>query len=353
MTQLPLLDFSHFTCGSSEQKVKFCHDLVDSFAKYGFVQLENHDISPETLKSTFELSREFFDLPLEKKMKAAHPPRPNPHRGYSYISQESIAGVSGFEKGRFEKSPVVDVKVGEKLRMLYKCLYRQESFDQGASTDTLFPNVWPEAHDLPAFRPKMEDYFVLCHNMMLSILRALAMGCSLPENHFAPLHTAQEHELRILHYPETPLSELRRKDRMRIAEHTDFGTLTLLFQDNIGGLEIEDQKNEGKFFPVHCAQPVLLVNVGDSLQRWTNDVLKSACHRVTLPHDLKDQAATEAEEKAAVTMIPERYSIAFFGKPNRQASLKPFDTFVDEKMPDKYGHITALEYNQMKLVRTY
>lgn len=111
MEQLPLLNLSHFTNGTQEQQDRFCKDLVDSFAAYGFVQLENHAITADTLKSTFETSKAFFNLPLDLKMKAAHPPRPNPHRGYSYVSQESIAGVTGYEKGRFEKSPVVDVKV--------------------------------------------------------------------------------------------------------------------------------------------------------------------------------------------------------------------------------------------------
>lgn len=229
----------------------------------------------------------------------------------------------------------------------------QETFDQGASTDVLFPNVWPDADDLPPFRPKMECYFSLCHSTMITILRALALGCRMPASHFDLLHNKQEHELRLLHYPTTPLAELRRKDRMRIAEHTDFGTLTLLFQDSIGGLEIEDQKVDGRFFPVHCAQPVMLVNIGDSLQRWTNDVLKSVCHRVTMPYTLKAEGEEKVKENAASTMIPERYSIAFFGKPNRDCSLKPFEVFVSEERPDKYGHITALEYNQKKLVRTY
>lgn len=188
----------------------------------------------------------------------------------------------------------------------------------------------------------MEAYFNFCHQVHLQIMRALALALELPDNFFDPLHCDKDSELRLLHYPECPRKDLIEGNKTRIAEHTDFGSITLLFQDGAGGLQVQHQKS-GDFYPVECRYPVMLVNVGDSMQRWTNDYLQSICHRVTLP----------ASDCGKSTTVPERYSIAYFGKPNRKACLYPFPKFVTDERPSAYGHLSALDYNQSKLLRTY
>lgn len=195
----------------------------------------------------------------------------------------------------------------------------------------------------------MESFFEINHSILILVLQALAVGMDLPLNHFDAIHNRKEHELRILHYPAIALSELQRGDQTRVAEHTDFGSLTLLFQDSCGGLEIEDPKSPGTFLPVLCELPALLVNIGDSLQRWTNDTLKATCHRVSIPAVLQSDYQGSAREK----IVPERYSVAFFGKGNRDVSLLPFEKFVSDGQPARYEHITAFEFNQAKLALTY
>ncbi|KAL8660529.1 MAG: hypothetical protein Q9202_006452 [Teloschistes flavicans] len=327
--EVPLLDFSSFTNGSSNQQKRFCRDLADSFQKYGFVKLANHGISEAVMKEVFDHSYRFFCLSMHEKMKAAHPPAANPHRGYSMMGLEKISGITGFEKGKTESVEMVDIK---------------ETFDQGPNDDRQFPNIWPDECDIPSFREQMERYFDLCHNALLRILQALAIGLNLPPGYFDMLHSRREHELRLLHYPETPVAELQREDKTRIAEHSDFGSITLLLQDGTGGLEVEDQAREGLFEPVECPYPIMLVNIGDCMQRWTNDRLHSACHRVTIPAPLKHERQRT---------VPERFSVAFFGKPNRDASISPLAPFVSLDRPSRYGDLSAGEYNQAKLTRTY
>ena len=131
------------------------------------------------------------------------------------------------------------------------------------------------------------------------------------------------------------------KGARRISEHTDFGTVTLLFQDSIGGLEIEDQGMAGRYFSVPCNSTTeMIVNIGDCLQRWTNNRLRSTSHRVVFPSDEN-------------TWVQDRYSVAYFGKPNREQSVGTLRELLREGESPKYEDISAWQYNQEKLILTY
>lgn len=175
----------------------------------------------------------------------------------------------------------------------------------------------------------------------------LAIAFQLPVDQFDELHSSKHHDFRLLHYPDVDLCGLE-EDQTRIAEHTDLGSLTLLFQDSTGGLEVEEKPGQGRFVPVHSEPPttmIIIINTGDSFQRWTNGMVPSAYHRVTFE--------AQAKSSVAASTIPERYSIAFFGKPNRSVSLRPFPQLVSDSRPPKCQDVTAGEYNQLKLRRTY
>lgn len=121
----------------------------------------------------------------------------------------------------------------------------------------------------------MTDFFDTCYNVELDLLRAIEVGMDLPEGFFREYHTKRDNQIRLLHYPPVE-SELLRDGKMeRIAAHSDFGTMTLLFQDEVGGLEVEDMHVKGKFNPAPFIPGTVIVNIGDFLQRWSNDTLKS------------------------------------------------------------------------------
>jgi isopenicillin N synthase-like dioxygenase len=219
----------------------------------------------------------------------------------------------------------------------------QESFDQGASDDPLFPNRWVGEEDLPGFRQFMEDFYTSCHELHLELLRAIATGFDFPEELLVSKHQKNTSELRILHYP--PISCDTLSKAMRISEHSDFGTLTLLFQDNVGGLQVEDQCNSKRFIPVEPESPYeVVVNVGDCLQRWTNETLRSANHRVTFPEGISAKSGG---------FLAERYSAAYFGKPDRTVLVDTMQEFCRCEKAKYDDHQTALQYNQSKLERTY
>lgn len=191
----------------------------------------------------------------------------------------------------------------------------------------------------------MEQFYQSCFKVELEILGSLSQALGIAASDLQSLHDQAENEFRLLHYPAIPASELADNSATRIAEHTDFGTITMLFQDSIGGLQLESQQEPGTFHGVESAdQSEIILNIGDSLQRLTNDTFRAACHRVTYPPTVK----VGLDE-----LIPERYSIAYFAKPNRAASLLPFRRFVTPEMPCRYDDITARDYNNLRITKLF
>ena len=191
----------------------------------------------------------------------------------------------------------------------------------------------------------MESFYDLAFETEMHLLSALAIALGVSESDLKSMHSRAENEFRLLHYPVTPVSELATGTATRIAEHTDFGTITMLFQDSTGGLQVEDHSQFGNFRDVESSAPTdIILNIGDSLQRLTNDTFKAACHRVTYPPNVKDNG---------VDVIPERYSIAYFAKPNHNASIRPLKEFTTEANPCRYENITAWEWNNLRIAKLY
>ena len=216
----------------------------------------------------------------------------------------------------------------------------------GPADDMMYPNRWLPENDLPGFRVFMEEFYQQCHSIHRLILEAIATSLKVPQTTFSSICNNNTSELRLNHYPSIWTSDLL-SGKNRISEHTDFGTITLLFQDMVGGLEIEDQACLGNFLPIEARDRTeLILNVGDCLQRWTNNVLRSASHRVVMPEHLQ---SVQADSK-----VPDRYSVAYFGKPDREMLVSSMEAFVTASRPAKYtDRLTAWEYNQSKLNRTY
>ncbi|KAL4978273.1 hypothetical protein BDW66DRAFT_130688 [Aspergillus desertorum] len=342
---IPTLKLTDFTSGTQSQKDTFCRELYASLSTLGFVKIRNHTIPDVMLDQVFDWSKRFFALPLASKALAAHPVQANPHRGWSCVGQEKLSVI---RQGR----AVFDLK---------------ESFDIGPKDDPLYPNIFPDDSILPGFRACMESFYAQCQPLHLTLLSAIALSFSQDAPFFSGRCGTNSSELRLNHYPATRISDLQRGEKMRISSHTDFGTITLLWQDGVGGLEVEDQDNEGVYLPVVPAPSAstdtssgtdagcgsrreMIVNVGDCLQRWTNGRLRSANHRVTLPVEMK--GALEAE--TSVDIVPDRYSVAYFGKPDRLALVAAIPELVREGEEVRYeGGMTAWEYNQSRLLQTY
>ncbi|KAL4884493.1 Clavaminate synthase-like protein [Aspergillus karnatakaensis] len=325
------LDFNRFRSTDASQRQEFCKELCETLSVYGFAKIRNTTLSNDLIDQIFKHTRSFFALPNEIKAKAKHPEAPNPHRGWSAVGQERVWKISGFEQNKERTDSYNEFR---------------ESFDQGASNDTLFPNKWVDEHDLPGFRTFMEAFYQSCDELHAHLLDAISIGLNLPPTLLPSKHQHNTSELRLVHYPPIPCNAL--KSNMRIGEHSDFGTLTLLLQDSVGGLQVEDQRNRGTFIPVEPEDGYeVVINIGDCLQRWTNKRLCSANHRVMLP---------EGMDVESDVMLEDRFSVAYFGKPDRGVLVDSLEECVDVEGGEEVVYrdgVTALEYMQMKLTRTY
>lgn len=331
---LPQLDLLAYTTGNEQSRQEFCQRLRVELQRWGFVSLINYGMPAADIENLFHHSNSFFAMTEAQKMTAPHPPTANPHRGYSFLGQEYTSGL-----GRPRE---LNARGGRRLRDL------KETFDWGSSDDALYPSVWPDARlercDIPGFRAALETHFVRAHDLHLTILRALAEGLGAPPHTFLAAHQQNDSEARLAHYPPVPTDDLG-EDRgtSRICEHTDSGSVTLLWQDDAGGLEIEDPVTR-RFIAVSCPAPAVLVNLGDAMERWTNGLLPAAYHRV---------GKTSCPGSATGGHVPGRFSIIYFGKPDRKASLAPLAPFVSADQPARYGPVTGEELNQGTLLRTY
>lgn len=331
--QVYTLDMSKFRRGTTEERLDFARDLLKCLSSQGFVKIVNHGVPDAAVEKAFEMNSKFFKLPESIKEKYKHPACANPNRGWVAPGQEDSSAITNFEKGADSVGmSKFDVK---------------ESFDIGSPEDPLYDNMWPTNEELPEFRSYMEIFYSMMQDVHLDILRALELVLDSPETPVKLIKqcTPNVSEMRLNSYPPVKIGDLKSGRYNRISEHTDFGTVTLLFQDSVGGLEIEDQSNMGTYFPVECeTKSTMLVNIGDTLQRLTNDALTSVSHRVTLPISNQD---------VEHGILEERQSVVYFAKVNRDQSIAPLPTFVTEQQPAKYPEMSAFAWNQMKLEKIY
>ncbi|ORY07607.1 Clavaminate synthase-like protein [Basidiobolus meristosporus CBS 931.73] len=306
---LPVLDFSKF----KSNPAVFIDQIKEALCSTGFFYLKNHDVPKEAIQQLFQRSKEFFQLELEVKSEMPITP-----------SNEGYTGP-GVE--------ILDPKLG---------LDSKEAFNFKFN-----PQAGPPK--LPAALAKQEDelveFYKTCHSQCLEILRALAMTLEIPEkeggaNHFTDKHDINQKSgsvLRMLHY--FPLTEAVNED-IRAGAHTDYGSLTLLFQNGISGLQILNRAAKGEsdeWLDAPCLEDAIIVNIGDLMQFWTNGLFKSTKHRVVFHPEQKQSS---------------RYSIAFFCHPNDSVSLDPISSPLIVNIHEK-PQINAAMHLEQRLQATY
>lgn len=236
----------------------------------------------------------------------------------------------------------------------------QESYDIGSNENTTQPNQWLPEQSLPGFRDFMHRFYWECFRVGGEVLQALAVGLELDENHLLEKHSGHNNQLRLLHYPPIPAEAIEAERAARCPAHTDWSSITLLFQDDCGGLEVEDVSSLGTFISATPIKNAIVMNVGDLLQRWSNglflvcswpaqpltciDLLISTSHRVTLP-PLPDRF------EGADRVTRRRFSIPYFMSPDPDSMIECIPCVGEGTA--KYEPITQAEYNQMRASMQY
>jgi len=266
---------------------------------------------------------------MEIKELAPHPVSGSHHRGYSAPGREKVHHLK--PDGDDFKLDVNEVQKDIK-----------ESFEAGRDDDPVMPNIWYPDGVLPGFKDACLDFFWACYETEKQILKALALGFNLSEDYFLSFHTKPDNQLRLLHYPSVRASELEHEKASRIPSHADFCTLTILVQDDVGGLEVEDPHSPGTFVPVPPIPGSIVVNAGDFLMMWSNNTIRSTIHRVRSP-----------TEKPEGDMIPSRYSIPYFCAADLSTVVDCIPSTWSTDKPKKYPPISAGEYILKRLSLNY
>ncbi|KAL9056009.1 MAG: hypothetical protein Q9162_003188 [Coniocarpon cinnabarinum] len=339
---LQIIDFGPFLWqdASSDERIRIGKEIYRAFREYGFLYLKNYGMPFENVETAFVESAAFFGLSLEAKNALAWD-RPESNRGYSCMGQEKVTNV-------LDKDGIADLRASNPDL--------KESFEIGREGVPDMPNQWPSAETSelhPAeFRDHMIQFFSSCKKLHMHILRAIAVGLGIDECWFDEYTNVGDNTLRLLHYPAVERSVFERNQgQVRAGAHTDYGSITLLFQDDRGGLQV--QHPDGVTWVNAKPLPgTIIVNAGDLLARWANDTIKSTHHRVVEPPLDTAPAGHRVDGAPQEDVYPPRYSIAYFCNPD-------FDKFIDvvpgtlEGKPKKYEGINSGDYLVQRLAATY
>lgn len=227
----------------------------------------------------------------------------------------------------------------------------KETMEIGREGVEDLPNRWPDHIDDEGkdFKETMLSFFHVCKELHRQIMSAIALGMSLPEHFFDDFVHEGDNNLRLLHYPPVRKETFQKNPhQVRAGEHSDYGSVTLLFQDRHGGLQVRSPK--GTFIDAPPIADTIVVNAGDLLARWSNDTIKSTRHRVIEP----PKSAGEDNDNDSSDTYPSRYSVAYFCNPNfnKVIDALPGTYGEDIHVEKKYSEITAGEYLVQRLTAT-
>lgn len=222
----------------------------------------------------------------------------------------------------------------------------KESFEIGREGEEGYPNRWPDRLDKEGaeFGLTMELFFSRCKELHAVLMRGIALGMGLHGGFFDEYVTAGDNTLRLLHYPAVAAGGFEGGKKVRAGAHSDYGSITLLFQDQRGGLQVE-RPGGGGWLDVEPREGTIVVNAGDLLARWSNDLIRSTKHRVVEPPSV-GREKTEGH--------PPRYSIAYFCNPDFEKWIEVLPgTWENEPDGKKYEGINSGKYLVQRLEATY
>lgn len=305
---IPSVDLADFVSGNPARKAAFVQQLGKAYEDVGFVAVKNHGIPDELIADLYKNVQQFFQLPYEVKHKYEIPELAG-QRGYTSFGKEHAKG--------------------------YEAPDLKEFFQFGQTVEDNDPigKEYPEnvtVEEVPAFTPTFGEAYRGFETSGKYLLQAIAIYLGLDEHYFDDKIHNGNSILRAIHYP--PITT-EPKSAIRAEQHEDINLITLLVGASADGLQILDKQNN--WVPVTSLPEQIVVNVGDMLQRLTNNRLKSTTHRVVNPP--REMWGSS------------RYSIPFFLHPKSGMKLDALESCVTAAQPLAYEPITAGEYLDERL----
>ena len=308
---IPVIDFADAIQGDRRAMEAAAGQIAQACTTSGFFYIKGHGVPAEIIDRALTEAQDFFHSPVEEKRRVGINAR---HRGWNALGDALMYEAKRPDYKEFysiglelpDSDP--DVAAGEKLRG---------------------PNNWPE--DRPGFRAALSDYYDAMRACGQNLLGCVALSLGAPADFFAPHYTKPLQRTQIIYYPPQPPQA--EEDQFGLAPHTDFGCITLLWQDGNGGLEVLE-RSSGKWIPAPPIPGTLVINVGDLLGRWTNDRYASTPHRVL------NRSGRE------------RFSIATFHDPDFRATVDP-RAFGVAEAESRYAPISAGDHILGRIERSF
>ncbi|MFN5705390.1 MAG: isopenicillin N synthase family dioxygenase [bacterium] len=308
---IPRLDLNDYINGNAEQRNNFSQGIGKAFNETGFVTIANHGMSKELMAELYVEVKKLFDLSEDIKKK------------YEIVELAGQRGYTskGREKAKDSKTP--DLKE----------FWQVGQYVEG---EVLPKDEYPDnilVDELQRFNEITKEVYKKLEYAGTHILQAIAVYLNLEENYFDAKIRNGNSILRAIHYFPITNPDALEPDAVRAGAHEDINLITLLIGASADGLEVLTR--DGTWYPVKAQADDIVVNVGDMLQRLTNNKLKSTTHRVVNPP--RDLMGTS------------RYSVPFFLHPKSEMNLACLDSCIDAENPKAYSDYTAGQYLDERL----
>jgi isopenicillin N synthase-like dioxygenase len=315
VSRLPVVDLSAFTAdGSRSDRLATARVMRQACVDIGFFYLTGHGFAGEELDASLEWGHRFFLLPAAEKMKIA--------------ARANSANLGFIQTGGLDPDATRNTRVDLKERF-----YSSRALAPGEVVDDASPagrSAWPDEAALPGFTSIMKEQTQKKVRLAKTLCRALALSLDLPEDYLVDFHDRMGCIHSLNYYPATPPGA---EPQWGFSPHSDYGSFTILVQDRNGGLQARNA--DGDWIEIPPVPGTFVVNVGDLLQRWTNDVYISSLHRVL-------NRGRDA-----------RMSISFFVYANPRAEIACLDTCRSPDRQPRYAPVIAGEYIKELLTQAY
>jgi isopenicillin N synthase-like dioxygenase len=309
---IPIIDLEPLTHGVAGGLETVAAEIGKAARETGFFYVTNHGVDPALIEQVFAAAHQLFALPTDAKM-ALTKDFFRTNRGYVPMKGENLDPSKpsdlkeAFNIGLDLKSDDPRILAGEPFRAI---------------------NQWP---DLPGWKQTVLGYFNAVWALGRTMHRAVASDLGADPEFFEDKLDAPMATLRLLHYPPQPA--VAEEGQIGAGTHTDYGNITILLPDSVGGLEV--RRRDGVWLKAPTIEGAFVCNIGDCLMRWTNDIYVSTPHRVVNSSGL------------------ERYSIAFFLDPNPDAEVACLPSCLGAGETAKYAPISGADYLKSKLDASY
>ncbi len=304
--ELPVVDVGGLYSDEIETRRETARELGAACREAGFFYLTGHRVSPSLIDGLLAQAASFFSLPSERK-DDYYIGKSRNHRGYVPPGEEVFYGGARDQKESFDL-----------------CFELPAGAEDARRNPFAGANVWPA---LPGFREAVGSYYAAVFELGRRLLSGFALALELPETFFDHFVTAPPSQLRMLHYPPNPAPDVT----VGIGAHTDYECFTILLPTTPG---LEVMNGAGEWIDAPPRPGAFVVNIGDTLEMWTNGILVATSHRVR-------------------KVSQERFSFPLFFSCDYEVEVTPLPQFVTAERPARYPPVKAGEHLYAQTLQSF